>query len=132
MFEDYLKDAASHLKYYFSQSSSTSRTSSDKDSTFSSFLRIEISIKVVSAILDKKIDEIFHLYSKNQEKFFETPKDKNSKPSFGSESSLKFEPSSCYSKINPHFACQLAEDKFEIDHHFRCQLLEKDPHDDII
>ena len=67
-FEECLKDLASHLKDDFSHSSSTSRASSIDDFTFLSFLRTYDSIKVSSVTLDKKIDEILHVDSKNPKK----------------------------------------------------------------
>ena len=87
-FEDHLKDATSHLKDYFIHSSSTSRISTIDDSTSSSFLRIDNSIKIASSILDKKIDEILHFDFKNLGKVFETSNDASPKPS----SDLTFEP----------------------------------------
>ena len=52
------------------------------------FIRINNLIKIASAILDKEIDEILHLDSKNQRKVFETSNYGNPKPSFD----LTFEP----------------------------------------
>ena len=63
-FERHLSAATSHLKDDFSYSSSTSRASSTETSDFSSFLRLDSTIKDASMILDKEI-EIFHFDSEN-------------------------------------------------------------------
>ena len=68
-FEDHLKAATSYLKDNFRYFSSTSRTLSIEDSTFSSFLRVENSIKVACVALDKKKMKSFILILRIQRKF---------------------------------------------------------------
>ena len=81
-FEDNLNTVTYQLKDYFSCSSVASRTSSIEASTFSYFLRMCSSIKVIHMILDKKIDEILHLDSKTLAKVFETSNCRKPKLSF--------------------------------------------------
>ena len=61
-FKAHLSAATLHLKDDFSYFSSTSRFSSTNASNFSSFLRLDSTIKDASMILDKEI-EIFHFNS---------------------------------------------------------------------